>query len=178
LARFFEELFRPSQYQETPLLRGFYFSSGAQVGSPVDRVLAAGLGGGGGPPRHTAQRTQFEQPAGGSASFFVTDLLRKIIFPDRRLRPAAKPSTQRHPRKQCVIGAAVLVRTALIVIPAATSYLDNVELIDQTALDAQAARLPPGESLGGDAALAALDRLLLRLQSLRVASEQARTSYW
>ena len=35
LARFMEELFRPSQYGETPLLRGFYFSSGTQLGSPV-----------------------------------------------------------------------------------------------------------------------------------------------
>lgn len=181
LARFIEELFRPSQYQETPLLRGFYFSSGAQVGSPVDRVLAAGFGGrsgGGGMAPHAAHRTQFEQPAGGSASFFVTDLLRKIIFPDRRLGTTSKHSVQRHVRKQFVLGGALLVLTALVVIPAATSYLDNVDLIDQTALDVQATRLPPGESLGGDAALASLDRLLARLLLLDQAVEQASIRYW
>lgn len=179
LARFIEELFRPSQYQETPLLRGFYFSSGAQVGSPVDRVLAAGAGGrASGAPLHTAQRTQFEQHAGGSASFFVTDLLRKIIFPDRRLGTTSKHSVQRHVRKQFVLGGALLVLTALIVIPAATSYLDNLDLIDQTALDVQAARLGPGESLGGEAALASLDRLLARLQLLDEAADQSSVRYW
>src|SRR5690606_7534952 len=128
LARFIEELFRPSQYRETPLLRGFYFSSGAQVGSPVDRVLAAGFGGG--LSRHSASRTQFEQHSGGSASFFVTDLLRKIIFPDRRLGTTSKHRVQRHIRQQLVLGGALLVLTALLVIPAATSYLDNLDLID------------------------------------------------
>jgi type VI secretion system protein ImpL len=181
LARFIEELFRPSNYQETPLLRGFYFSSGAQVGSPVDRVLAAGGAGanaGGGLPRHTSHRTQFEQHSGGNASFFVTDLLRKIIFPDRRLGTTSKVRVQRHIRKQFLIGGALLVLTALIVIPAAMSYLDNLDLIDATALDVQETRLPPGESLGGDAALDSLDRLLARLSTLDQQSDQASIGYW
>ena len=103
--------------------------------------------------RHGGLRTNFEQPAGGSASFFVTDLLRKIIFPDRQLGTTSKLRVARHVRKQVLIGAGLLVLTTLIVIPAATSYLDNVDLIDATALDVQATRLPPGEPLGGDAAL-------------------------
>jgi type VI secretion system protein ImpL len=187
LARFIEELFRPSNYQETPLMRGFYFSSGAQVGTPVDRVLAGGVGGGalGGAlgnslPRHAAHRTQFDQhvPAGVSTSFFVTDLLRKIIFPDRRLGTTSKLRVQRHIRKQLLIGAGLLVATALIVIPAAIGYLDNLDLIDATALDVQETRLPPGESLGGDAALESLDRLLARLSTLNQLSDQPSIEYW
>jgi type VI secretion system protein ImpL len=179
LARFIEELFRPSTYGETPLLRGFYFSSGTQVGSPVDRVLAAGFGGGGGGlPRHTAHRTQFEAQQGGNVSFFVTDLLRKIIFFDRRLGTTSKLRLQRHIRKQFLYGGGILVLTALIVIPAATSYLDNLDLLDATALDVQSTRLAPGESLGGEAALSSLDRLLTRLQLLEQASDQMTISYW
>jgi type VI secretion system protein ImpL len=178
LARFIEELFRPSQYQETPLLRGFYFSSGTQTGSPVDRVLAGGFGRDGGVSRHGGLRTNFEQPSGGGASFFVTDLLRKIIFPDRQLGTTSKLRVARHVRKQVLIGAGLLVLTTLIVIPAATSYLDNVDLIDATALDVQATRLPPGEPLGGDAALASLDRLLARLELLDQATERSSIRYW
>jgi type VI secretion system protein ImpL len=178
LARFIEELFRPSQYQETPLLRGFYFSSGTQSGSPVDRVLAGGAGRDGGLSRFGAPRTSFEPNAGGGVSFFVTDLLRKIIFPDRRLGTTSKLRVQRHMRRQILIGAGVLVLTSLIVIPAAMSYLDNLDLIDATALDVQATRLAPGEPLGGDAALAALDRLLARLDVLEQASEATSISYW
>lgn len=40
LAHFVEELCKPNPYQETPILRGFYFTSGTQVGRPLDRVVA------------------------------------------------------------------------------------------------------------------------------------------
>jgi type VI secretion system protein ImpL len=176
LARFIEELFRPSTYGETPLLRGFYFSSGTQVGSPVDRVLAAGFGGG--MARQTGHRTQFEAQQGGNASFFVTDLLRKIIFFDRRLGTTSKVRLQRHVRRQFLYGGGILLLTALIVIPAAMSYLENLDLLDATALDVQSTRLAPGEPLGGDLALASLDRLLTRLQLLERASDQMTIQYW
>jgi type VI secretion system protein ImpL len=178
LARFIEELFRPSQYQETPLLRGFYFSSGTQVGNPVDRALGGASVRDAGLSRFGAVRTNFEQHAAGNASFFVTDLLRKIIFPDRRLGTTSKLRVERHVRRQLLLGAGLLVLTALIVIPAAKSYLDNLDLIDATALDVQATRLSPGEPLGGEAALASLDRLLGRLSLLDQASDQTSIRYW
>jgi type VI secretion system protein ImpL len=179
LARFVEELFRPSQYQETPLLRGFYFSSGTQGGSSVERAVAGGgMGRDGLLSRFGGQRTNYDQNPGSSVSFFVTDLLRKIIFPDRRLGTTSKIRIQRHLRQQMVMGAGVLVLTSLIVIPAASSYLDNIDLIDATALDVQETRLAPGEPLGGEAALAALDRLLARLTLLDEASGKLSIAYW
>jgi type VI secretion system protein ImpL len=178
LARFVEELFRPSQYQETPLMRGFYFSSGTQVGSPVDRVVGGGAARDGLLSRFGAPRTNFEPAGAANASFFVTDLLRKIIFPDRRLGTTSKLRIQRHIRQQVLVGAGLLVLTSLIVIPAAASYLDNVDLIDATALDVQSTRLAPGEPLGGEAALAALDRLLARLNVLDRATEALSIHYW
>jgi len=178
LARLIEELFRPSQYQEAPLLRGFYFSSGTQTGSPVDRVLAAGLGGGG-PARPVMQRTQFEQhQQGATSSYFVTDLLRRIIFPDRQLATNSKQRLRRHVRQQLVVGAIVLFVTLLIVLPATTSYLDNADLIDGTALDVGRARLPPGEPLQSPVALGALDVLLDRVKLLDVAKDQFSIQYW
>src|SRR3546814_10438930 len=34
---FLGEIFRPSRLQEAPLLRGVYFTSGTQDGTPIDR---------------------------------------------------------------------------------------------------------------------------------------------
>jgi type VI secretion system protein ImpL len=177
LARFVDELFRPSQYQETPLFRGFYFSSGTQTGSPVDRVLAGGFGATGARPL-AANRTQFEQQQAGAFSYFIADLLRRIIFVDRQLATRSKHRVRRHLRKQLVLGVIALLLTAIVVIPAAMSYLENVELIDGTAADLKLAELPAGELLKGPVALEALDRLLARVKRLDEASEQASVQYW
>lgn len=177
LARFIEELFRPSQYQESPLLRGFYFSSGTQVGTPVDRVLAAGLGAA---PvqRQMSHRTQLDQGAGATSSYFVTDLLRRIIFPDRQLGTQSKHRVRRHLRRQYVLAGVALVITSLVVVPAALSYVDNTNLLDGTAADLAAATLPPGEPLKGPVALTALNRLLERVKVLDAESEAASVQYW
>ena len=41
MAQFVEEAFRPNSFEQTIMLRGAYFVSGTQVGTPIDRVLAA-----------------------------------------------------------------------------------------------------------------------------------------
>lgn len=176
LARFVEELFRPSQYQETPLLRGFYFTSGTQTGAPVDRVLAAGFGGGA--RQMTSNRTRLDEPQSGASSYFVTDLLRRIIFADRQLATSSKHRVRRQVRQQIVLGAAALMLTAVVVIPAATSYLDNVELMEGTRADVEKARATSGEALKTTAALEGLDRLLDRVRILQEASEEASVKYW
>ncbi len=80
LLRFLDEIFRPSRFDEVPLLRGIYFTSGTQEGTPIDRLMgqlgrAFGLH-----PEATAIA-----PKGPGKSFFVTDLLNKVIFPERDL---------------------------------------------------------------------------------------------
>lgn len=177
LARFIEEVFRPSQYQETPLLRGFYFTSGTQTGSPIDRVLAGGLA----PEASRAlapHRTQLEDRQSGAASYFVTDLLRRIIFADRQLATSSRHALRRQLRRQIVLGTAALTLTAVIVIPAATSYVDNVALIDGTRQDLVLARTSSMEALRTPAALDGLNRLQQRVQSLEAASQEASIRPW
>src|SRR6185369_13732893 len=41
VAQFTSILMRPNVYQETPILRGVYFTSGTQEGRPIDRVLGS-----------------------------------------------------------------------------------------------------------------------------------------
>ncbi|WP_404854608.1 type VI secretion protein IcmF/TssM N-terminal domain-containing protein, partial [Escherichia coli] len=34
-------MFKPNPYEERPLLRGLYFTSGTQEGSPIDRLIGS-----------------------------------------------------------------------------------------------------------------------------------------
>ncbi len=78
LGRLLAAVFSESKFNEQPLLRGVYFTSGTQEGTPFDRVLGA------------MQRT-FRVPAkvsgaessrGSGKSFFLQDLLQQVVFPE------------------------------------------------------------------------------------------------
>ncbi|MBK1717784.1 type VI secretion system membrane subunit TssM [Thiocystis violacea] len=74
LGRFLNEALAPSRFEIRPLVRGVYFTSGTQTGTPIDRVLSAyaanfGLG------------RQGPMPFRGTGkSFFLTRLLRDVVF--------------------------------------------------------------------------------------------------
>lgn len=75
-----ETVFGESRYEEAPWLRGFYFTSAAQEGSPIDRMLMEMAGSYGlraeAPPR---------RQAGEQRSYFLHDLLAGVIFPEAGL---------------------------------------------------------------------------------------------
>ncbi|MDX8514031.1 type VI secretion system membrane subunit TssM [Mesorhizobium captivum] len=74
IVRFVTSLFDPSRSQVNVSLRGLYFSSGTQEGTPVDQVLGA-IGRNFG----SASRAHL---SGTGKSFFLHDLLAKVIFPE------------------------------------------------------------------------------------------------
>ncbi|MCP4564484.1 MAG: type VI secretion system membrane subunit TssM [Bosea sp.] len=79
LASFVHEIFKQSKFETQSRLRGVYFTSGTQEGTPIDRVLAAfgrsfGL--------TSAQRAPF---SGQGKAFFVNRLLTDVIFEEQGL---------------------------------------------------------------------------------------------
>ncbi len=76
LSRLLGAVFSESKFAEQPMVRGVYFTSGTQEGTPFDRVLGA------------MQRTfrvpskvlTAEASAGTGKSYFLQDLLQKVIF--------------------------------------------------------------------------------------------------
>src|SRR3546814_11609894 len=73
---FLGEIFRPSRLQEAPLLRGVYFTSGTQDGTPIDRLMGAmanafGIG-----------RQALTAFSGTGRSYFLTRPLRDVVYPD------------------------------------------------------------------------------------------------
>ena len=71
---FLNQIFEPTRYQTSATLRGFYFTSGTQEGTPIDRVLGSlarsmGLG--------NAMSAVY---SGHSKSYFLENLLTKVVF--------------------------------------------------------------------------------------------------
>ncbi|MDS4071066.1 MAG: type VI secretion system membrane subunit TssM [Candidatus Competibacter sp.] len=77
--QFLKEIFRPSRFEERVLLRGIYFTSGTQEGTPIDRLMSSlattfGL--------HRQTLSTF---SGKGRSYFITRLLRDVIFPEAEI---------------------------------------------------------------------------------------------
>ena len=75
-----DTVFGESRYEESPWLRGFYFSSATQEGSPIDRLvggLAARFGLPATAPVPRAHRD--------TRSYFLRDLLARLVFPEAGL---------------------------------------------------------------------------------------------
>jgi type VI secretion system protein ImpL len=74
IADFLNRIFEPTRYQTTATLRGFYFTSGTQEGTPFDSVIGA------------LQRSYGVESFGAAAfsgvgrSYFLHDLLAKVVF--------------------------------------------------------------------------------------------------
>ena len=74
IVEFLNRVFEPTRYQTTAALRGFYFTSGMQEGTPLDAVIGA------------LQRSYGVESFGAAAqptvgkSYFLHDLLTKVIF--------------------------------------------------------------------------------------------------
>ena len=73
---FLQRIFGTPQKTQS-ILRGFYFTSGTQEGTPIDQVLGS---------LSAPSRTDWLQPAfmsGRGRSYFLHDLLKKVIFEER-----------------------------------------------------------------------------------------------
>ncbi|SFU99289.1 type VI secretion system membrane subunit TssM [Pseudoduganella namucuonensis] len=153
---FLEALFAPSAFTEAAQVRGVYFTSATQEGSPIDRVMAA-LG------RALQLERQVlppQRPAG--KSFFLTRLLRDVVFREAGL---ACVNPRRERRRQ--LGQAAALAAALLLACGAigawsVSYLRNrayVEEVDERRA-MLAARLQPDPGSPASRTLPALLPLL------------------
>lgn len=76
VSEFLRLVFQPTRYRSNAVLRGFYFTSGTQEGTPIDQVLGAMSREVGSPAFSPAFLS------GKGKSFFIHDLLRRVIFPE------------------------------------------------------------------------------------------------
>lgn len=71
---FLAKIFDPRRYPINAALRGFYFTSGTQQGTPIDQLLGALAKGFGG------EAVGLPAYSGQGKSFFLTDLVKKVVI--------------------------------------------------------------------------------------------------
>ena len=159
-AGFLDDAFRPSRLEARPLLRGVYFTSGTQDGTPIDRLLGT-MSAEFGLPRQAASA-----PSGPGRSYFLQRLLREVVFGEASLA-GLDPKVERR-AKWISIGAYAACAVVLLGLAGSwvASYVGNIDLIAQvhagvTIYDARFAELqqrgPADQDLA--ATLPALDAL-------------------
>ncbi|MFV8783886.1 type VI secretion system membrane subunit TssM [Microbulbifer sp. SA54] len=79
LGDFVKQAFSPNRYDTAPMVRGIYFTSGTQEGSPIDRMMAS-VSADFGLERDMARKFQ-----GVGKSYFLHRLLKDVVFPEAEL---------------------------------------------------------------------------------------------
>jgi type VI secretion system protein ImpL len=131
---FIGEVFQSSRYETSPMLRGVYFTSGTQEGTPIDRLLSA-----------LAKTFQIDpqalppQTAAGK-SFFIADVLRKVAFAESGLAGTNRRFELQRAwlQRSAYVGAAAVV--ALAVVGWVFSYFQNRAYIDDVAASVERSR--------------------------------------
>ena len=117
-----------------PLLRGVYFTSGTQEGSPIDRVLGTLA------RSFNLERAAAPALAGSGKSFFLKRLLREVIFPESGLAGSDERIERRAGRaRKLAYGAIAALSVALGALWTA-SYFGNRDFIATAQAKAGAAK--------------------------------------
>ena len=141
--RFLAEVFQDNRYDDRQMLRGVYFTSGTQEGTPIDRLMMGmartfGIG-----------RQAIGSGRGTGRSFFLTRLFNEVIFPEAGLVSADDKVERRYRwTKRVAIAASMLIGVGMGSLWA-RSYFGNAELLTtvsaQVATYQEAAAQIPGD---------------------------------
>jgi type VI secretion system protein ImpL len=169
LMGFLRDVFGTSRYEERFLLRGIYFTSGTQEGTPIDRVmgiLAAAF---------RLDRQSAPVYSGRGKSFFLTRLLQEVVFPEADLA-GADPRVERRQRllQTAAYASALLLSVALIALWT-VSYARNRQAIAQVEAQVEAYRSANTARISSQPDAKAL---LPRLDALLAAREVFKEPGW
>ncbi len=122
---FLGEVFQDNRFEKRHLLRGVYFTSGTQEGTPIDRLMMGmartfGIG-----------RQAIGSGRGTGRSFFLTRLFEGVMFPEAGLVSADDKVERRYRwTKRVAIAAAIAGGIGMTTVWA-RSYMGNAELLAQ-----------------------------------------------
>jgi type VI secretion system protein ImpL len=123
IAAFLEGAFGKGWRGEAPLLRGIYFASGTQEGSPIDRVLGTLA-------RSFNLERKVQPPNVGSGkSYFLRQLLHEVIFGEAGLAGADPAEERARRRRRSAAYAAMAALTIAVAAAWTASYFDNRRMV-------------------------------------------------
>jgi len=135
ITSFLGNVFGGSRFEEAPMLRGVYFTSGTQEGTPIDRLM------------NTVARTfgldeQMLPAHGGQGrSYFITSLFKNVVFTESEIAGTNRRLEVQRAWLQKAAYAGSLALTLLIIVGWIISYANNSALIsDATAATSAAAQ--------------------------------------
>ena len=158
---FIDQLLAENVFSDTPMLRGVYLASGTQEGRPFDLImerLASAYN-----VQGLAEQEHEVEPKG----YFLRDLFRKVIFPDRDLALRSESERRRQRRVYYGVVGSIFVLAGLMLTLPAVSCVGNramiTEIADEGETLAEEIQKAKGAMLSADvyqpvvAALAMLD---------------------
>ncbi|MFL6571277.1 MAG: type VI secretion system membrane subunit TssM [Burkholderiales bacterium] len=145
LGEFMEKAFGGSRFGEQPLVRGVYFTSGTQEGSPIDRVLGTLS------RTFNLERKILPPSASSGKSFFINRLLHEVIFTEAGLVGGNEKKERQ--RRWITVGALAGSAALTVGLLAAwtLSYFNNGRLIEEATQKVAAAKgsvegVPPAQA--------------------------------
>ncbi len=121
LADFIGMVFQANPYQEQPLFRGFYFSSGTQEGTPLEIVMSKLMD----TFRLPAPLQAAQAERGEVKSYFIHDLFEKIIFPDQGLAGPSVKGVRKESRMRTYFALGTAAVCLLWLLGAIFSFIGN-----------------------------------------------------
>jgi len=109
--QFVQQTFARNRYQYQPYLRGIYFTSGTQDGTPIDRLISSVSANFG------FDREAIQTRTGTGKSFFLGELFRNVIFPESELVGANRRYEMfiRWSQRAAYVGLALLAIVLIVV---------------------------------------------------------------
>lgn len=162
---FINQLFAENVFSDTPMMRGAYFASGTQEGRPFDLIIQRLAG------AYNLQALAEQEHEVEPRGYFLRDLFRQVIFPDRDLALRSEAERTRQRRVYyAAVGSVFLLAGLLLTLPVFScvgnrSMLNRVEAASEAL--ANEVKKAKGAMLGPDA----YEPLVEELTTLRAYEE-------
>ncbi|MCU7921259.1 MAG: type VI secretion system membrane subunit TssM [Candidatus Thiodiazotropha sp. (ex Dulcina madagascariensis)] len=130
---FLHEAFNANRFQETPMVRGIYFTSGTQEGTPIDRLLGSMA------QEFGLNRQIAPAFSGTGRSFFINRLFKDLVFAESHLAGVNTRVERQRAWLQRLSYAGAISLAVLAGIAWFTSYSRNQSYVDLVAVQANAA---------------------------------------
>jgi type VI secretion system protein ImpL len=134
LKAFVDEVFSPSQFEAHPLIRGVYFISGTQEGTPLDRMLGSIA------RSYRLERTVLPPNKASGKAFFLERLLGEVIFPESELGGTDLKWEKRRAMMAAGGYVAIGIVAVACIVAWGVSFMNNRAYVDQVAEREKAVR--------------------------------------
>jgi type VI secretion system protein ImpL len=164
LTQFVRDVFASTRFERAILLRGVYFTSGTQEGTPVDRLLGA-LG------RRFGMAADVAPGSRGKA-YFIERLLKNVVIPESGLAGVNRRLELRKGALQLAAYCGMIVLAVLVIMVLTMNYRDSRSYLGD--VEQALADVRTTEPVGPSSSNAAI---VSRLDALRMLKDVATKSY-